>query len=32
MSIDPAELQKLLEERDKSRASGRRAWENLAEL
>jgi hypothetical protein len=32
MSIDPAELQKLLEERDKSRASRRRAWENLAEL
>jgi hypothetical protein len=32
MSIDPAELQKLLEERDKYRASRRRAWENLAEL
>src|ERR1700712_5727760 len=32
MSIDPAELQKLLEERDKSRRSRRRAWENLAEI
>jgi hypothetical protein len=32
MSIDPAELPKLLEERDKSRASRQRAWENLAEI
>jgi hypothetical protein len=32
MSIDPAELQKMLDERDKSRASRRRAWENLQEM
>lgn len=32
MSIDPAKLQKLLEERDKSRASRRRVWENLPEI
>jgi hypothetical protein len=32
MSIDPRELQKLLNERDASRASRRRAWENLQEI
>jgi hypothetical protein len=32
MSVDPQELQKLLDERDASRASRRRAWENLQEI
>jgi hypothetical protein len=32
MSIDPQELQKLLDERDASRASRRGAWENLHEI
>ena len=32
MSITPQELQKLLDERDASRASRKRAWENLQEI
>ena len=32
MSITPEELQKLLDERDASRASRKRAWENLQEI
>jgi hypothetical protein len=32
MSITPEALQKLLDERDASRASRKRAWENLQEI
>ena len=32
MSIDPQDLQKLLDEREASRASRKRAWENLQEI
>jgi hypothetical protein len=32
MAFDPAELQKVLDELEASRASRRRAWENLQEL
>jgi hypothetical protein len=32
MSITPQELQKLLDEREASRASRKRAWENLQEI
>jgi len=32
MSITPQDLQKLLDEREASRASRKRAWENLQEL
>jgi hypothetical protein len=32
MSFDPAELQKVLDELEASRASRKRAWENLQEL
>src|ERR1700730_10536655 len=32
MSITPQELQKLLDELEASRASRKRAWENLAEI
>jgi hypothetical protein len=32
MSITPQDLQKLLDEREASRASRKRAWENLQEI
>jgi hypothetical protein len=32
MSIDPEDIQKLLDEREASRASRKRAWENLQEI
>src|SRR5260370_38199235 len=32
MSITPEDLQKLLDEREESRASGKRGWENLQEI
>src|SRR5271166_6412701 len=32
MSLSPKELQKLLDEREASRASRKRAWENLQEI